>query len=363
MKSLTVSGSDHGKRIYSLIRDTFVHLPAGALYKAFRKKDIKVNGKRIKVDYEVSAGDRIEIYIIDDILYGRAEAGSAEARSTEARSAEAGSAEARGTETRNIEAGSAETGRNKQAGAFKVVYEDGNILIVNKSQGVPVHPDSTQAEGTLIDLVKDYLRQNGIPSNSQNTIAEEFYQGNSELFTPSLCHRLDRNTGGLVIIAKNSSSLKIMLDKIKNKEVRKYYRCLVFGKMEKNSGELKAYLDKDENKSRVFVYDKMKAGLFTIITRYKVISYDKASDITNLEVELITGRTHQIRAHMAFAGHPVVGDGKYGRNIQNRTVGARYQALWACKIHFDFKTDAGILNYLKGRIFEVEPGFKLPRAQ
>lgn len=310
MRTLIVSENQGGKRVDRIIRDTFVHMPPSAMYKAFRKKDVKVNGMRVKEDYIVSSGDKLEIYIVDDILDGIPSEGGFRL--------------------------------NK---GFSVVYEDQNLLIVNKEQGIPVHPDREQSTGTLIDLVQKYLSERG-----------EYDPKDAAAFPPSLCHRIDRNTGGLVIIAKKEQSLKILLDKIKNKEIQKYYRCLVKGKMEKPYAELKAYLSKDENKSRSFIYDRPGRGLMEIITRYKVLSCE--NDISLLEVELVTGRTHQIRAHLAHIGHPIVGDGKYGSNAYNRSMGAKVQALWAYKLVFDIKK-AGVLDYLQGKKFEVEPEFKI----
>lgn len=311
MRTITVSEEQGNKRIDRILKDVFRNLPSSALYKAFRKKDVKVNGKRVKEEYIAVAGDIVEIYIIDDILYG-----------------------APNPENFKLNKG------------FSVVYEDANILIVNKEQGIAVHPDKEQTDNTLIDQVKLYIQEKG-----------EYNPQNPSSFVPALCHRLDRNTGGLVIIGKSNESLKEMLNKIKSKEVRKYYQCLVKGKMEKQSAELKAYLKKDERKSRVFISSEASRKSLEIITRYRVISYE--DDISRLEVELVTGRTHQIRAHLAFIGHPIIGDGKYGTNAINRPLGAKFQALWAYKIEFDFKTNAGILNYLKGKEFEVEPSFRL----
>lgn len=310
MKTIIIAELQSNKKIDKVIKENFPNMPVSAMFKAFRKKDIKVNGVRVKDDYIVRSGDILEIFIVDEILNGVP-----------------------------LEQ------ENKQNNSFSVVYEDKNLLVVNKAQGIPVHPDKEQATNTLIDLVQNYLQEKG-----------EFNPLNPSAFTPSLCHRLDRNTSGLVIIAKNNESLKILLSKIKNREIKKFYQCLVSGKMENNQAELKAFLYKQEKKSRVFVDDKKSKGAVEIITKYKVLSYK--NDISRLEVELVTGRTHQIRAHLAHVGHAIIGDGKYGTNVINRMYGAKHQELCAYKIVFDFY-DAGLLNYLKGKTFEVTAQFKI----
>lgn len=312
MRKVTVEERQAGQRIDKVLRDLFPRLPFGALQRALRQKDIKANGIRVKQDYLAQPGDRLEIYIVDDLLDGT------------------------GSED--------QSSLNK---GFSIVYEDAHLLVANKEQGIAVHPDKESPDGTLIQRVQEYLQEKG-----------EYRPGFSS-FTPALCHRLDRNTGGLVLIAKTSPCLEMVLQKMQSGEIRKYYQCLVKGKPNKPSAELRSYLVKDERKSRVFVSDEKIRGALEIITHYKVLSYDAGKDIARLEVELVTGRTHQIRAHLAHIGHPIIGDGKYGTNAVNRPLGVKQQALWAYKMVFDFQSKAGVLQPLKGRKFEVEPEFPI----
>lgn len=356
------------KKLASFLRHYFKNMPESAIYKAIRKRDVKVNGKRVSEDYIVLPGDIVQIYVPDNILDG--------------------------------------IPVNFQG--LSIVYEDNNILIINKEQGMPVHPDRTQNENTLIDYVRSYLEKKGEYINSDSVInsdldsdfnlyidsdthidsnhSSDYYlnsgsysnsisisdsgQGSDydsffdlklnpkSSFKPSLCHRLDRNTGGLVIIAKNNESRKIILEKLKTNEIKKYYQCIVKGKMDQVNGELMAFLEKDENKSRVFIHDEYKPGYVEVITKYRVLSYNENSDVSKLEIELVTGRTHQVRAHLSYIGHPIVGDGKYGINSYNRTIGVKKQALFSYKITFNFnkeKKDAHILQYLNGKSFEIDP--------
>ena len=311
MRVLYVNEKNANKRIDRYLSAVMPEVPFSLIQKTFRKKDGKVNGIRVKQDYVAAPGDRIELYIADALLDE-----------------------------------SVQRNADRQDKGFEPVYEDENILIVNKKQGIPVHPDKDQSSGTLIDNVRKYLKEKSSPEAAISP------------FQPMLCHRLDRNTGGLVLIAKNQESLDILREKIETREISKFYQCLVKGKPARDSANLKAFLFKDESKSRVYISSNRTPGSLEIITKYRVVSYNPGLDISKLEVELVTGRTHQIRAHLAHIGHPVIGDGKYGSNAVNRPLGAKYQALWAYKLDFDFK-DAGQLNYLKGRAFEVKPEFNI----
>jgi len=300
MRSVSIKPEFSGKKIERVLLEIFPKLSTGVLYKSLRKKDIKINGVRIKEGHIVKSGDNLEVYIIDDFLYGI---------------------------------------NKPNVPMFNIVFEDDNLIIVNKYPGISVHQDKHENGETLIDQVQDYL-------NSSN--------GNK--VTASLCHRLDRNTGGLLIIAKNSQSLEVLEALIKDREITKLYKCIVYGQMPKVEATLTHYLEKDDNQSRVFISENRSPNSVEIVTKYKVISYDKNKNISRLEVELITGKTHQIRAHLAFIGHPLIGDGKYGTNVINREFGIAKQQLWAYKLIFNFN-DGKHLNYLKDKAFEVTPTF------
>lgn len=294
MKSLKIPPELSGRKIERVIPEIFPKLPSGALYKALRKKDIKVNNVRVKEGYIVTAGDILEVFITDEFLYGM--------------------------------------NKPKQY-MFDVVFEDENLIIVNKYPGISVQPDREHSSETLISQLQDYAK--------------------APIF---LCHRLDRNTGGLLISAKNEHSLNMLTELIKNREITKFYKCAVYGRMPQNEATLVHYLEKNENQSRVYISDSKSKNAVEIITKYRVLKYDKSKNVSHLEVELITGRTHQIRAHLAYIGHPIIGDGKYGTNEINRKFGITKQQLWAYRLVFNFG-DGRHLNYLKDKVFEVQPGF------
>ena len=287
MKSFIVSENNNNKKIVPVILDEYSGLSYNSLLKAFRKKDVKVNGTRVSSDYVVSTGDKIEIYLIDSFF---------------------------------------------EKPSLDIVYEDDNLIIVNKPQGVAVHPDSKTSSNTLIDNINEYLE-------TKNESAR-------------LCHRIDRNTGGIVISAKNYEALSCIKEKLSSNEIHKHYICMVYGIMDKKADTLNAYLTKDSRKSHVYVNDQPEAHSLPITTKYTVVS--EGENYSILDIELLTGRTHQIRAHMAHIGHPVIGDGKYGTNDINKEFKAKRQKLWAYKIDMLFKDDC-YLSYLNGKTFKINP--------
>lgn len=305
MKELIIRENDAGQRLDKFIQKAVKTLPQTLLYKYVRLKRIKVNGKRTENAYRLAVGDHVQLYINDEFFESRGENAFLHAPAK-----------------------------------IDVVYEDENILMVDKKAGLVVHEDESGSADTLIARIQHYLYDKG-----------EYDPQHENSFAPALCNRIDRNTAGIVIAAKNAESLRILNEKIKIREIKKLYLCIAHGSFEKKSGLLQGYLEKDCNEKKVYIHNKRQPGDLEVKTVYRVLG--EKSGLSLVEVELITGRTHQIRAHLASIGHPLLGDGKYGNNAQDARCGYTHQALYAYKTHFDFKTDAGILNYLNGKSFEV----------
>ena len=303
MKEFQIKKNDAGQRLDKFLTKAVKGLPTSLMYKFIRTKKIKVNRARTEQKYVLQEGDIVQLFIKDEFFDS--------------------------PEKDNSALGSI-------VPKLTVVYEDDNIILCNKRPGVLVHEDDDARDNTLIMHIKAYLYQKG-----------EYDPENEQSFAPALCNRIDRNTGGIVIGAKNAEALRVMNEKIKNDEISKFYYCVVHGKMPKKADTLTGYLLKDSDKNQVKIFDKQVKGSKNIITKYKVVS--EKNGMSLLEVELVTGRTHQIRAHMSYIGHPLVGDGKYGINKDDRAWGYKYQALYAYRLRFDFDDDSGALGYLRGR--------------
>ncbi len=309
MKSFEIKSNDANQRLDKFIRKSLPNLPQTLMYKYIRIKRIKVNGKRAEISTMLKVGDIVDMYINDEFFVK--------------------------PETRYDF-----TGASKN---LDIIYEDENIVLLNKKAGLLCHPDDREYIDTLITRLKKYLYDKG-----------EYRPDDENSFTPALVNRIDRNTGGIVIAAKNAESLRIMNAQMKRRNLRKFYLCVVHGILEKDSGLLEGYLTKDEKKNLVKVTKKQTDGSKEIKTKYKALNKDLKNDLSLAEVELLTGRTHQIRAHFASIGHPLLGDGKYGTNKLNKDFGYKKQFLYSYKLIFNFDGEAGQLEYLNGRCFEVK---------
>lgn len=308
MRIIKVGRNDAGQRLDKFLSKAVKGLPMSMMYKSIRTKKIKVNRKRTEQAYVLCGGDEIQLFIRDEFFD-------------------------------NPEKDDGALSRIKPK--LNIVYEDDNIMLLNKRPGVLVHEDTDGGENTLIMHIKAYLYGKG-----------EYRPDEEQSFAPALCNRIDRNTGGIVIAAKNAAALRDMNEKIKQGEVRKHYLCLVHGVPPKKSDILKGYLKKNSKDNTVQVRDKYFEGAKDIVTGYTVL--ERRGDTSLLEIELFTGRTHQIRAHMAHIGNPLVGDGKYGVNRDDKQKGFKYQALYAYKLIFPKTQTQNSLSYLEGREFALD---------
>ena len=307
MREIVIKKNDAGQRLDKFLTKAVKGLPTSMMYKLIRTKKIKVNRKRAEQKYMLCEGDTVQLFIREEFF----------------------------------------ASPEKDDGAIKrirpklnILYEDENIMLLNKRPGVLVHEDTAAAENTLAMHMKAYLYEKG-----------EYDPENERSFAPALCNRIDRNTGGVVIAAKNAEALRVMNEKIRDGQLSKYYLCLVHGIPEKKRDKLYGYLRKNSSTNTVEVRDRDFDGAKEIITGYRVL--EERGKNALLEVELFTGRTHQIRAHMSHIGHPLLGDGKYGINREERKDGYKYQALYAYKLFFKKTEVENALSYLEGRTFEL----------
>lgn len=308
MQSIKIKKNDAGQRLDKFLTKAIPTLPMSLMYKYIRTKKIKVNRARTQQNYVLCEGDEILLFIREEFFESPEKDRSALYRITP---------------------------------KLDILYEDEHIMLLNKRPGVLVHEDTAAAENTLIMHIQAYLAQKG-----------EYDPDEEQSFAPALCNRIDRNTGGIVIAAKTAAGLREMNEKIRLDELKKCYLCAVHGKMPKRSDTLRGYLRKNSSTNTVEVSDTEKRGYKEIITKYRVLR--ERDGMSLLEVELVTGRTHQIRAHLAHIGHPLVGDGKYGVNREDRARGYKFQALYAYRLKFCFEDTSGEIGYLDQREFRID---------
>ena len=309
MREFTIGPNDAGQRLDRWLAKTLPLLPAPLAQKYIRIKRVKCNGKGAKRDTRLVQGDVLQLYINDEFF-------------------------------------DSPTPENAFLSVFKpqldIVYEDENLLLVNKRPGLVVHPDEQEKVNTLLTHIQAYLYQK-----------KEWNPRQENAFAPALCNRIDRNTGGIVIAAKNAETLRVMNQKIRDREVEKSYLCIIFGAITPPAGRLEGYLLKDEAKKLVSVHKTPVPGGRTAVTLYQTLA--QKNGLSLVACRLVTGRTHQIRAQFAAAGHPLLGDGKYGRAWENKKYGRTGgQALCSYQLAFRFTTDAGCLAGLNGRVWTVD---------
>lgn len=307
MREYYITKNDSGQRLNKFLEKAVPLLSGGMMHKYLRLKRIKVNNKRTEAAYKLAEGDSVQLYLNDEYFDAPKEE---------------------------------EAFRRIKTPRVRVVYEDEHILLADKAPGMVVHADEHGDTDTLIAHIQAYLFQSGA-----------WNPDDAASFAPALCNRIDRNTGGIVIAAKNAESLRVLNQKIRDRELVKLYLCVVQGELPKRADTLTAYLEKLSDENRVIVSDRKTPQNRTILTKYRVLETRGGNSL--LEVDLLTGRTHQIRAHFAHVGNPLLGDGKYGSNKLNKALGYDVQALYSYKLRFEFTTPAGCLEYLNHREFSV----------
>lgn len=317
MREFKINSNDAGQRLDKFVQKAVKGMPVSLMYKAIRLKKIKVNRKRAEQKQVLVEGDVVQMFLNEDLFADKISDKELFQVKTE----------------------------------LNIVYEDENLLICDKAPGVLVHSGDgdgkTSGEGdaadrnTLVYHIQAYLAQKG-----------EYDPSAENSFAPALCNRIDRNTGGMVIAAKNAQSLRDLNERIKNNGITKKYLCAVHGSLPRKTDTLSDFLLKDSKNNKVKVLKNRVAGSKEIITKYRLVEYSRAKDLSLVEIELVTGRTHQIRAHMSSIGNPLLGDGKYGINEKDRKMGYKHQALYAYELTFLEADDS--LSYLNSRTVRVK---------
>lgn len=302
MKEIRITKNEENQRLDKFLLKYMNKASKGFLYKMLRKKRIKYNGGRAEGSELLQAGDTLQLYLAEETIQSFME-----------------------------EKTVAEAKRH-----FAIVYEDDDILVVSKPAGLLTHPEKSSDKDTLIDQVLYYLYQKG-----------QYLPEADSSFTPALCNRLDRNTSGIVIAGKTLKGVQAVNEAIRSHKLDKYYLTLVAGEI-REAGEITAYLTKDAERNQVRISKREGSGAKTV-TQYRPLAHAKG--YTLLEIHLITGKTHQIRAHMQSMGHPVVGDRKYGSEHSNQKFREEYalsnQFLHAIRV--EWKEKDGPLGYLYGK--------------
>lgn len=307
MREFVIGENDAGQRLDRFLRKACPSLPASLVQKGIRTKNIKVNGRRTEQSARLSSGDVVRLFLPEDAF---------------------------------VPPAGDDCWREIAVPRIQVLYEDCDLLLIDKPKGMLTQPDSREFKNTVSSHLKAYLYQKG-----------QWDPGRENAFAPALCNRIDRNTRGMVIAAKNAQALRVLNEKIRAHELTKSYLCVVHGQMTPPAGTLTGYLLKDARNNLVTVHPAPRPGALFARTGYRTL--EARGRLSLVECELFTGRTHQIRAQFAACGHPLLGDGKYGRLRDNRPYGVTSQVLYSYKLRFDLPTDAGPLNRLRGRTFSL----------
>lgn len=305
MKEFVISAADNGKKLDKWLIREMPAVGIGQRQKLYRQKCFKLNGKHVKGDALLAKDDILQVYAPDACF-----------------------------ERPRRE----DPFLSRIRPELRLLYEDSHILVADKRPGLMAHPDAHEKVNTLLTHAQAYLYQKGE------------YDPQTD-FAPALCNRIDRFTGGIVLIARSEEAMHILNQKIRDREIEKYYYCIALGDLRKPEGMLDSYIVKTPNARRVSVSQRPVDGGRRAQTRYRVLA--RQNGLSLLECELLTGRTHQIRAQLASIGHPLLGDSQYGDTVRNEKYHRSYQALYAYKLRFAFTSDASALEHLRGMEFSV----------